>query len=375
MDGKKMAYESLLMCKKCHSNLVIPQRIILRKLTVIVQARCSHCGKEIQFTVPLPQVHDWVDLIAENFFRCPKCGVSGVVNRTISDGDFTKLRLYCPSCQKAYIKVANSSVYNYLLASHYSQMKPKVVQPVAQAYYMPPGPPAMPAYTPPPPAAAPAPPILTPPSPPVPPVPPTPPGAKTCSNCKAALPKDAVFCRKCGVPVEPGLDKAPRCPFCGATISATAKTCPKCSSDLRCQKCNALLSPNAKFCVKCGEVIKGKVEEVKAPKLKCHFCGAGLDETQKVCPECGKPVVCPHCGSLLKSGVRFCNKCGQNVSEITLAAPEPEAEEFEEEIEGEVEGKGEGEKAETKTVTCPQCNTTMSSIYNFCTNCGNELKK
>ncbi|MDD1778744.1 MAG: zinc ribbon domain-containing protein, partial [Candidatus Helarchaeota archaeon] len=302
----------------------------------------------------------------------PKCGVTGVVNRTISDGDFTKIRLYCPSCQRSFMKVANSSVYNYLMASHYNQMKPKVMQPTAQVFYPSVPSPTMPAYISPPQAAAPVPSM---PLPPAPPVPPSPPMTKTCSNCKAPLPKDAVFCRKCGVPVEPGLDRAPRCPFCGATISATARTCPKCSSDLRCTKCNALLSPAAKFCVKCVEVIKGKVEEVKAPKFKCHFCGEGIDENQKVCPACGKPTVCPHCSAILKSSVKFCNKCGANVSEITLAAPEPETEEFEEDLENIEEGEKEGEKVEAKTVTCPKCNISMSGIYNFCTNCGTELKK
>jgi len=364
-----MAYESLLICKKCHSNLVIPQRIIMNKLTVLVWARCSQCKKEIRFTMPLPQVHDWVDLIAENFFRCPRCGVSGVVNRTVTDGDFTKLRLYCPSCQKAFSKVANSSVYNYLMASHYNQMKTKVTQPVVPAYYMPmsPVPPVAPVYAPPPPAPISTAPITVPPSPPSPPIPPS---GKICSNCNAPLPKDAVFCRKCGVPVEIGVEKAPRCPFCGATISASAKVCPKCSSDLRCQKCNALLSPNAKFCIKCGMEIKGKVEEVEEPKLKCHFCGAALEEDQKVCPECGKPVVCPQCGSFLKSGVRFCNKCGANVAEITLATPEPGETEIEEETAEELE-----EEAGVGIINCPRCNASMSDIYNFCTICGTPLKE
>ena len=361
-----MAYESLLVCKKCHSNLVIPQRIILNKLTVLVWARCSQCKKEVRFTMPLPQVPEWVDLIAESFFRCPKCGVSGVVNRTVTDGDFTKLRLYCPSCQRAFIKVANPSVYNYLMASHYNQMKPKITQPMAPAYYMPmsPVPPVVPVYAPPSPAPAPIPVASAPPSQPV------PPSAKICSNCNAVLPKDAIFCRKCGVPIEAGVEKAPRCPFCGATISTSAKVCPKCSSELRCQKCNALLSPNAKFCISCGGEIKGKVEEVEASKFKCHFCGAALEENQKVCPECGKPVVCPHCGSFLKSGVRYCNKCGENVAEITLTTPEPGEEEIEEAA---IEDSDEAE-AETGTINCPKCNASMSGNYLFCTVCGSPLK-
>ncbi|MHA1651065.1 MAG: double zinc ribbon domain-containing protein [Candidatus Helarchaeota archaeon] len=390
-----MAYESLLMCKKCHTNLVIPKRVVVKKLTVYVWAKCAHCRKNVRFTVPLPQVHEWVDAMAENFFRCPKCGVTGVVTRTIQSGDFTKLKLYCSSCQKAFIKVANSSIYSYLMASHYNRMKIKSIPQGVGAFYIPstPMPPISPASmaspmptvtgnpsalnssvpTPPTPPAPPAPPHLRPPAPP-PGGPPAPPigdrGPKICTNCHAPLPPHAAFCRKCGVPVEEGVEHAPRCPFCGATLSPSAQICPKCSSEVRCLKCDSLLTANARYCVKCGEPIKGKVEEVEAPVLTCHFCGAALELDQKVCHECGKPVVCPNCGNHLKSGIRFCNKCGTNVSEITMTTPEFAAEEEEE-----LEENDEGPETPAKTIKCQNCGATMSEIYTFCTICGTKLEK
>ncbi|HUX98287.1 MAG TPA: zinc ribbon domain-containing protein [Candidatus Deferrimicrobium sp.] len=356
-----MAYESLLVCKKCHSNLVIPKRIVVEKLTVFVWAKCSHCNKEVKFTLPLPQVHEWVDLLAESFFRCPKCAVSGVVTRTITSGDFTKLKLYCPSCQKAFTKVVNVSVFNYLMASNYNQRKPKAEQPAVPAYYVP-MPPGMP----------PAPPAPAPPVAPVKPAPPVAPSQKKCTNCNAPLTPDASFCRACGVPVESGTEKGPRCPFCGASISEKANKCPKCSSEVKCKKCGSLLFSNAKFCVKCGQVLKGEVEEIKTkPILTCHFCGAAIELEDKVCPECGKPTVCPNCGNHLKSGVRYCNKCGNNVSEITMETPAPQEEGLEEDEEAEEEPKG----APAKTVSCPNCGMAMSEIYTFCTNCGSHLEK
>jgi predicted amidophosphoribosyltransferase len=370
-----MAYESLLMCKKCHSNLVIPKRIVVKKLTVYVWARCAHCKKSVKFTLPLPQVHDWIDSIAQNFFKCPKCGVTGVVTRTVQSGDFTKGRLYCASCQKAFTKIAHSSVYSYLIASHLNQMKARAVQQAMPQYYVPMAqvppmaPMAPPAQAPPAPAVPPAPPVV----PPV--APPAPKRGKVsrrCTNCNAPLTPDAQFCRKCGVPIEPGVEKSPRCPFCGATLSAKAQVCPKCSSQVRCLKCDALLTPNARFCVKCGETLKREVEEVDAPILTCHFCGGALELDQKVCPECGKPVVCPNCGSHLKSGVRFCNKCGTNVSEITMTTPEPEEEEEAEEADEDLD-----EELETpaKMVNCQNCGASMSEIYTFCTICGTKLEK
>ncbi len=370
-----MAYESLFMCKKCHSNLVIPRRIIVKKLTVFVWARCAHCGKQVRFTLPLPQVHEWVDAMAANFFRCPKCGVTGVVTRSLTSGDFTKLRLYCPSCQRAFMKVAAPSVYSYMMSSHYNQMKrqPTYVVQLPSAPQMAPLAPPAPET---PPMVPPAPPVpATPPAPLGPPVPPavSVPTMKKCTNCGGALMPGASFCRKCGLPVMEGAEKAPRCPFCGATISDKAKVCPKCSSSVRCENCDSLLFSNARFCVKCGAAIKGKVEEVEAPKVTCHFCGAPLELTQKVCPECGKPTVCPECGNFLKSGVRFCNKCGKSVAEITLETPVTseesvdemaDAEEFDEDLEG-----------PTQTISCPICNAQMNAEYLFCTICGTRLEK
>ncbi|MHA1359794.1 MAG: zinc-ribbon domain-containing protein [Candidatus Helarchaeota archaeon] len=364
-----MAYESLLLCKKCHSNLVVPKRIIVRKLTVFVWARCSHCKKAVKFTLPLPQVRDWVDLMAQNFFKCPKCGITGVITRTVQSGDFTKLRLYCSSCQKAFTKVAHSSVYNYLIASHVNQMKVRTPLQAVPQYYVPAmqfpavkGPvqrpfiPNLPPVTPPvstPAARSASKPSTT---------------SKKCTNCNAPLSPDAVFCRKCGVPVEAGVDQAPRCPFCGATLSVKAQICPKCSSQVRCLKCDTLLSPNARFCIKCGEPLKREVEEVEAPILTCHFCGAALELDQKVCPECGKPVVCPNCGNHLKSGIRFCNNCGTNVCEITMMPPGPEDEEEAEEIEDA------GSEPSVKKIKCPECGAEMSETYTFCTICGTKLE-
>ncbi len=375
----KMAYESLFICKKCHGNLVIPKRIVVKKLTVIVLAACSHCNKQVKFTLPLPQVHDWIDNLAENFFRCPKCGVTGVVTRTIQSGDFNKLRLYCSSCQKPYSKVTNASIYDYLMASHVNRVKSRGVQQAIPAYYVPMGqvPPAPPAQlAPAEPPTAPAKP-LAPSAPPAPSAPKAPPfvpqTVKECSNCKSPLTPDALFCRKCGVPVEPGTEQAPRCPYCGATLSPKAQMCPKCSSKVRCDKCDALLSANARFCVKCGEPLKREAEYIEEPKLTCHFCGGALELEDKICPECGKPVKCPNCGNQLKSGVRFCNKCGSNVSEITMTSREPsiteeEEEEFDENLEDETQ-------TPAVMIKCPECGAKMSEIYTFCTICGTKLEK
>jgi len=313
-----MAYESLLLCQKCHSNLVIPKRIIVKKLT--------------------------------------------------------------SSCQKAFVKVANSSIFSYLMASHYNQMKVRGIPQGLPAYYIPMGP--MPTSIPPaqfpqelrglpgvpltPPVAS-SPSSQPPPTSPMSQVPISSFPLKTCTNCNATLAPNAVFCKKCGLPVDIITDTAPRCPFCGATLSYKARICPKCSSEVRCQKCDALLSSNARFCVKCGEPLKGKVEEIEAPVLICHFCSASLELSDTICPECGKPTKCPTCSNHLKSGVRFCNKCGTDVSEITLTGPEAgEAEEIDEEEEV---------KGAMETVTCSDCGATMSKLYVFCTQCGTKLEK
>lgn len=371
-----MAYDSLLMCKKCHSSLVVPKRITVKKLTVYVWARCSHCTKEVKFTLPLPQVQEWVDPIAQNFFRCPKCGVTGVVTREIAGGDFTKIILYCPSCQKAFTKAATTSVFSYLMASHVNQLRP---QPAMPTYFIPMpqslGAPVVPTATVPPQVgtgqpARPAPARPTSPAPQVAPISPVAlsPGARQCTNCGTELTVNASFCRKCGVPVDVDVDKAPRCPFCGATLSEKAKVCPKCSSEVRCKECDSFLHANARFCIKCGKPVEREGEEIEFPKVTCHFCGAPLELDEKICPECSKPTVCPSCGSHLKSGIRFCNKCGENVSAITMV---PMARSEEEE--GANEELDENLDDIESTVKCPNCKAEMNAIYKFCTICGSHL--
>lgn len=56
--------------------------------------------------------------------------------------------------------------------------------------------------------------------------------------------------------------------------------------------------------------------------LICAFCGNKIKSGKKFCSKCGKPILsnceaailCPECGNVIKNGKKFCNKCGMPIN-------------------------------------------------------------
>jgi predicted nucleic acid-binding Zn ribbon protein len=83
-----------------------------------------------------------------------------------------------------------------------------------------------------------------------------------------------------------------------------------------CAKCGSPIRPGKKFCEKCGAA--APAEAPPPPSSLCAKCGAQLKPGKKFCEKCGAPVAsaqpaaptCPSCGSTVPAGKKFCTKCG-----------------------------------------------------------------
>ncbi|MCX8066801.1 MAG: zinc ribbon domain-containing protein, partial [Anaerolineae bacterium] len=76
-----------------------------------------------------------------------------------------------------------------------------------------------------------------------------------------------------------------------------------------CPFCGASLRSGARFCPRCGR-------SVFPPRLQCPSCGASLRPGARFCPRCGQSVSlssCPSCGAPARPGARFCSRCGQSL--------------------------------------------------------------
>ena len=74
------------------------------------------------------------------------------------------------------------------------------------------------------------------------------------------------------------------CSNCDATVSESAKFCPKCGEefdDPSCPNCGAEPDKDADFCDQCGHDLRDKAQV-------CRFCGVtiGVGEQEAVCPAC-----------------------------------------------------------------------------------------
>lgn len=121
------------------------------------------------------------------------------------------------------------------------------------------------------------------------------------------------------------------CPKCKAKIPEQTKFCPECGCDttakasLKCSRCSAEITDKTKFCPECGAKINF-----------CPSCGCDMGEHDH-CPSCGAKK-CPNCGSIVKSGMKFCSECG------TVLARK-----------------------------CPGCGATVEDNKKFCSECGCKL--
>jgi len=202
-----------------------------------------------------------------------------------------------------------------------------------------------------------------------------------------------------------------------------------------CAACGALLREGAKFCNICGQaVLKAEhpveeeptePEKVEAPvQPQCVACGAPLREGAKFCNICGQAVmqaepskaeepaapvlppveqpaepvkaeaparpVCAACGAPLKEGAKFCNICGQAVTQVEP----PKAQEPAAPVIPPMQQKPVQPVAEQKPLTqqpltqqpltqqpatpaqrpalkkCPLCGTVVDADARLCTGCG-----
>ena len=129
-------------------------------------------------------------------------------------------------------------------------------------------------WTPPPPARPPYPPGVPPPYPPS-----IPPAASEVPPYFPEVPPA----------VPPPLPPLPSasCPYCGASVRAGARFCPRCGQPLpspaQCPACGASLRPGARFCPRCGQPL--------SPPAQCPSCGASLRPGARFCPRCGRPLI------------------------------------------------------------------------------------
>ena len=62
-------------------------------------------------------------------------------------------------------------------------------------------------------------------------------------------------------------------------------------------------------------------------------------------------INCPHCGSAITAGAKFCRSCGQQVSTQTASSS----------------------PASSRMVNCPECGASLSSSAKFCSECGSRV--
>ena len=135
---------------------------------------------------------------------------------------------------------------------------------------------------------------------------------------------------------------------------------------------------------------------VEKTNLKCPTCGAELLPNVKFCGKCGSDVTlvktgkyCPTCGAELFSNAKFCTSCGSDVTistepkEETKEEEKPEEKPIEEEAKEETEEEEkpiEEETNEPETIDsmystkCPSCGAELSSNTKFCGKCGADIE-
>ena len=120
---------------------------------------------------------------------------------------------------------------------------------------------------------------------------------KKCPRCGSVLSADARFCVKCGtdlanVPVQvPAAARtqnpAPQAQYTAGTqtVQMQAPSAPRTQN--MCPRCGAPIAPDSSFCLNCGAALR----TVQAPQGRyCLRCGSELRHDSNFCLQCGTPV-------------------------------------------------------------------------------------
>lgn len=97
----------------------------------------------------------------------------------------------------------------------------------------------------------------------------------------------------------------------GVMNSALNTVDDKASAGIVCTNCGAALPKNAKFCLECGQKV---VPAISEGMIVCPECGKPVLKG-KFCSECGHKFIsnCPKCGKEIISGSKFCYECGEKL--------------------------------------------------------------
>lgn len=169
---------------------------------------------------------------------------------------------------------------------------------------------------------------------------------KYCAQCKLDLPDTSKFCRSCGgnlSEAETVIETGSRCKKCRAEVQMNWKTCSRCgypihsaaptvkiSPALICSGCGMMVGKGMKFCIGCGAAIApAENTQIEMPVSEGN-ARAGLAPTiiEKLVipPEPALPqpdVACRKCGVMVRTGLKFCEKCGAPVAvQSTIIQPD-----------------------------------------------------
>lgn len=110
---------------------------------------------------------------------------------------------------------------------------------------------------------------------------------------------------------------------CGMLLLADEKICPSCKCMIKdngefvetqiCPKCNNYVQVGKKFCSVCGYQLDGNGDSQNMSEVEEVKSNADEEEFSEKSGETVKELVCPKCHTIVKTGKKFCSKCGTKI--------------------------------------------------------------
>lgn len=183
----------------------------------------------------------------------------------------------------------------------------------------------------------------------------TPAETAKCPTCGAIVPIHAIYCHKCGTPVdklhEHRVVKRKICPHCGRPNSLEARFCSYCFCTLANADTQEMQLVHDVKLLGDGVVKQAFLEDEHGKKKICCNCGTLNTLDEEFCVNCGfkleneeQKKYCPNCGAENPMDNTFCTKCQWSFD-------------------------GTSPNSVEKWV-CENCQNVNDSRNSFCTSCG-----